>query len=282
MPEEKEFVDILTNTKWVDEIFLKARDLSVDEINVDFSLFHPQTKPSTFLPLRRVQSKQQQLESILCAIRCLPSIETPSRTIVDFCSGGGHVGIFIAAIFPQHSIILVEKNSRNCSIAKRRKSKANLTNVRVLHRYVEECGNLKFDIGVAVHACGWLTDYVQHLCSEQRAEFVLCSCCVGKLEQCPLAITETRVPFPRSAILVNAISRLQYLKLAAAADTGAWEDDRIQAGREQQLRYLCKYVIEMDRCRAASDLGYQVLYHRMPVTATPKRDIIIGYCTTKQ
>ena len=40
-----------------------------------------------------------------------------------------------------------------------------------------------FDIGVSVHACGVATDLVLKMCVDNRADFVSCPCCYGKVQE---------------------------------------------------------------------------------------------------
>ena len=40
-----------------------------------------------------------------------------------------------------------------------------------------------FDIGVSVHACGVATDLVLKMCLDNRADFVSCPCCYGKVQE---------------------------------------------------------------------------------------------------
>jgi len=54
--------------------------------------------------------------------------------------------------------------------------------IEVITRTIEEF-NRPFDVGVAIHACGPLSDWIHQKCLKQRAAYVLCPCCVGKVQQ---------------------------------------------------------------------------------------------------
>lgn len=55
-----------------------------------------------------------------------------------------------------------------------------------------------FDIGVCLHACGVATDLVLNRCLANDADFVLCPCCYGAIQN-----THT-VTYPRSKYFKQA------------------------------------------------------------------------------
>jgi len=68
-----------------------------------------QQYPSWVLPCgvpdKRATRKLQQLENIAAAVKDLiRSTSSESSVIVDFCSGGGHVGILLAYLFPSYQV----------------------------------------------------------------------------------------------------------------------------------------------------------------------------------
>jgi hypothetical protein len=56
------------------------------------------------LPLDRIEKKCDQLENMAAAVKLLAK---EGDTIVDFCSGGGHLGIILAYLMPNSTVILV-------------------------------------------------------------------------------------------------------------------------------------------------------------------------------
>lgn len=83
--------------------------------------------------------------------------------IVDFCSGGGHLGILLAHLLPSADIVLVENKEDSLRRASDRIRKQGLDNCSLF-----QC-NLayffgSFDIGVSLHACGSATDLVMDKC----------------------------------------------------------------------------------------------------------------------
>ena len=51
--------------------------------------------------------------------------ETPP-VIVDFCSGSGHLGLLLAACFPQCHVVIADWNVRSLEIARERLRKGEL------------------------------------------------------------------------------------------------------------------------------------------------------------
>jgi len=59
------------------------------------------------VPDKRAARKLHQLENIAAAVKeCVSarSVASESGVIVDFCSGGGHVGILFAYLFPHYKV----------------------------------------------------------------------------------------------------------------------------------------------------------------------------------
>jgi len=59
------------------------------------------------VPDKRATRKLQQLENIAAAVKELVStrpVSSEADVIVDFCSGGGHVGILLAYLFPRYKV----------------------------------------------------------------------------------------------------------------------------------------------------------------------------------
>ena len=57
------------------------------------------------LPPERLDKKCQQLENLTAAVI---GMARPGQIIVDFCSGGGHLGIVLAYLLPEVIVYLVE------------------------------------------------------------------------------------------------------------------------------------------------------------------------------
>lgn len=54
-------------------------------------------------------------------------------TVVDFCCGSGHLGIVIAYLVPNLTVILVDNKEESLRRAKERIEKLNLKNIMIVH-----------------------------------------------------------------------------------------------------------------------------------------------------
>jgi hypothetical protein len=150
------------------------------------------------LPAARQERKKEQIESIInIAVDFLPL----NGSCVEFCAGGGYVGLAIAALRPDCIVYLTDMNSISLKFAERRAVKMSLQNVKFAHFELSTLLNHsfigvnksnvvskldwldRFDIGVALHACGSATDAIQKLCMSKNAAFVVSPCCYGFVQQ---------------------------------------------------------------------------------------------------
>ena len=180
--------------------------------------------------------------------------------IVDFCSGGGHLGILLAYLLPHCHVIMVDNKEESVRNARERVAKLRLSNVTLIQSNLDYFRG-SFDLGVALHACGVATDLVLQACLIQRAAFVLCPCCYGNLAHPDLPIT-----YPQSrSFSKRGILPSDFAALARMADhlspTGC----------------LAMASVDLDRvCRAAQD-GYRVILKKLkPDLCSPKHDLLIG------
>ena len=104
----------------------------------------------------RANRKEGQLKNLAHPV---VKIAKDNDVIVDFCSGGGHVGLALAALLPRCEIVLVENKEESLKRARRRVRDGNFTNVTLVQSNLSQW-NSHFDIGLALHACGSATDQV--------------------------------------------------------------------------------------------------------------------------
>ncbi|XP_075980144.1 glutathione S-transferase C-terminal domain-containing protein homolog [Anticarsia gemmatalis] len=215
------------------------------------------------LPDERVMRKSQQLENLALAVM---EIAKEGDLIVDFCSGSGHLGILLAHLLPKCTVILLENKEQSLHRARLRVHEMGLKNV-----YFFQC-NLdfyvgKFDVGVALHACGIASDLVLEQCLRANAKFVLCPCCYGSLH------ATDRLVYPRSNRF-GSVPIEQYLCIGHAADQTHEEHPLAVRGAR------CMAVIDSDRARLAEEFGYKVTLSRLkPLTCTPKNNLLVGVPT---
>ena len=234
------------------------------------------------LSARRGWRKQWQVESFAGVLdRILAAYPGAVKRVVDFGAASGNVGLPLAARYPDVTFVLMDMTAFAIDIAKSRAAEAGLTNVEFRSGLIEEWDG-EFDLGLAVHCCGNATDFAQMQCIRYDAAFVLCPCCVGKLNEksrnhrptpTPVVQTVDDVQQPRSRWLRDVLSTEEYHAVAQHADHGGYDfDDERSANRR-----MCKFVLEADRGSYAVDNGYQVVWTKLrPLEASPKNDVLVG------
>lgn len=221
---------------------------------------------SGHVPASRYERKQEQLQN-LC--KALLKLAKDGDTIVDFCSGSGHLGILVAYLLPRCKVILMENKDKPMAIARQRVEKLKLTNVRLCY------GNfnyfkLNFDIGMSLHACGVATDLVIQSCIEKNAIFICCPCCYGSVQNCH------RLTYPRSDVFKKHIRNGEYLCLSHAADQ-THHQYYVEENTKIVQGYRCMTIIDTDRKLYAEQFGYNVhLGKLIPPTCTPKNNLLVG------
>ncbi|XP_012253742.2 glutathione S-transferase C-terminal domain-containing protein homolog [Athalia rosae] len=214
------------------------------------------------LPENRAKRKFEQLKN-LC--RPVIAIAKPADVIVDFCSGGGHLGILIAYLLPKCKVILLENKEESLNRAKERVKKLKLSNVKFYQCNLDYFKG-HFDIGVSLHACGVATDLVIRQCLKQNAIFICCPCCYGSVHDCH------HITYPRSEIFRKKIDTRTYLVLGHSADqTHDTKNPKTEQG------YKCMSVIDTDRKLQAEEFGYVVRIGKLePDNCTPKNHLLVG------
>lgn len=214
------------------------------------------------LPAKRALKKCQQLENIVTAVK---EIVTKGQIIVDFCSGGGHLGITLASLIPYCQVYLIENKEESLHIAKSRVDKLGLKNITL---YQCNLGYFhgKFDLGTCLHACGVATDMVLQKCINSEAAFVVCPCCYGAVQNTHL------ITYPRSQLFQAAnISDMDLLTLGHAADQTEFKIALAEQGR------YCMNLVDTDRLAYTEEKGYDVILCSLqPLTCTPKNNLLIG------
>lgn len=217
------------------------------------------------LPEKRADRKCEQLESMIKP--CLKIVEDSIFTVVDFCSGSGHLGLLLAYLLPKCHVILVENKEKSLLRATDRIESLNLKNVTVVQSNLDYfCAD--FELGVSLHACGTATDLVMQMCVKKKANFVCCPCCYGGIKTCHL------LDFPRSQHFssLDELTYKDYLSLAHGAD----QTHDIKNAKTKQ-GYLCMDIIDTDRKLYAESFDYMVVLGKLqPVTCTNKNNVIVG------
>lgn len=213
-----------------------------------------------YLPDKRVVRKTQQLENLALVVT---NIAKDGDLIVDFCSGSGHLGILVAMLLPKCTVILLENKEQSLLRARERVHKIGVKNI-LFYQCNLDFFTGKFDIGIALHACGVASDLVLDKCLKANAKFVICPCCYGSLH------TTDNLMYPRSRIF-GSLSVDKYMCIGHAADQ-THEDHPLT---ERGMR--CMAAIDSDRGRLAQEYDYEVTLSKLNfLSCTPKNNLLIG------
>ncbi|OQR72408.1 glutathione S-transferase C-terminal domain-containing protein-like [Tropilaelaps mercedesae] len=257
---------------------------SLLEENVEFNralpwdTFPQEMRPeSGGLPEDRIQRKRQQISNVVNAVISLVDSDR-SQTIVDFCSGGGHVAIVLAKLLPNCRVILVENKYESLDRARQRSQTLGMTNVLFYQCNMDQFRGC-FDIGVSLHACGGATDLVIEKCLQSGASFVSVPCCYGAINRAG----------PLHSALANALEAMYAENgeenVSARGIFGCSAGPSIYykslchfADRNECAEgALCMVVVDSDRTRYITSQGYETqLTNILPLSCTPKNNMIIA------
>ena len=252
------------------------------------------------VPPKRLKRKRWQLESMIGLAISVVSEgnEKRPRRVLDLCGGTGQIGVVIASLLPDCEVVICDINEESIDIAETRIREAGLRNVSTMCCDVRDLieKKLDFTLGIALHACGGLSDLCMKLCCESNAAFVVCPCCVGKLKEGTYTHKHTKSKFFQTRLDVKS-----YGALIRAADWGAHEETRDVSSDRGVLRRIAKSFLEADRVEWIREsyavsvfhfkrksnhyekhsykyrYKYNVQLTKMrPLESSPKNDILIG------
>ncbi|XP_021249379.1 glutathione S-transferase C-terminal domain-containing protein isoform X2 [Numida meleagris] len=234
-------------------------DWTIDWTNLPAAVSPGEGKMSKDRALR----KQQQLNNLVAAVKKLAK---PGDVIVDFCSGGGHVGIVLAHMMPSCQVVLIENKELSLMRAKDRSDELGLNNISFIQANLDYF-NGTFNIGVALHACGVATDMVIEHCIKARAAFVISPCCYGFIQN------TVKFKYPRSHQFKEILSYKEHMILCRFADQTAVHlpPERKLIGKQ------CMGLVDLDRAWAAEGCNYLVQVTSMePESCSPKNNMLVG------
>ncbi|XP_053885432.1 glutathione S-transferase C-terminal domain-containing protein [Malaclemys terrapin pileata] len=211
----------------------------------------------------RALRKQQQLNNLVSMVT---KLSKPGDVVVDFCSGGGHVGIVLAHMLPSCQVVLIENKELSLVRAKDRSDELGLQNIWFVQANLDYFKGT-FNIGVALHACGVATDMVIEHCIKAHAAFVICPCCYGFIQN------TVKFTFPRSHRFKEVLSYKEHMILCRFADQTA-----VQLPPERRLiGKHCMGLVDLDRAWAAEGCNYSVQVMSMePESCSPKNNMVVG------
>lgn len=220
---------------------------------------HPQAGN---LPPDRLERKCGQLSSLGAP---LAQLAQTGDTIVDFCSGGGHLGLLVAHLLTGAGVHMVENKEESLARARTRGLDMGLDNVWFYQCNLEFYVG-KFNIGTSLHACGSATDLVLDKCVLHGASLVSCPCCYGGVTTSLGVVT-----YPRSQMFSTELPAESFFTLAHCADQTHAGDCKAEQG------YTCMDLVDTDRCEYLKERGYSVTLSKLePFNCTPKNNLIIA------
>ncbi|XP_010002416.1 PREDICTED: glutathione S-transferase C-terminal domain-containing protein [Chaetura pelagica] len=234
---------------------------------IDWANLPPAVSPGEGKMSRdRALRKQQQLNNLVAAVTKLAK---PGDVIVDFCSGGGHVGIVLAHMMPLCQVVLIENKELSLFRAKDRSDELGLNNIWFIQANLDYF-NGTFNIGVALHACGVATDMVIEHCIKAGAAFVISPCCYGFIQN------TVKFKYPQSHQFKEILSYKEHMILCRFADQTA-----VQLPPERRLiGKQCMGLVDLDRAQAAEEHNYSVQVISMePESCSPKNNMLVGIPT---
>uniref|UniRef100_A0A8D0GHD3 Glutathione S-transferase C-terminal domain-containing protein n=1 Tax=Sphenodon punctatus TaxID=8508 RepID=A0A8D0GHD3_SPHPU len=216
----------------------------------------------------RALRKQQQLNNLVSIVM---RHAKPGDKIVDFCSGGGHVGIVLAHVLPSCQVVLIENKELSLVRAKERSDELGLNNIWFIQANLDYFKGT-FNIGVALHACVVATDMVIEHCIQVRAAFVICPCCYGFIQN------TVKFTFPQRAYQIlgwnmTPFTDGEHMVLCRFADQTA-----VQLPPKRRLiGKHCMGLVDLDRAWAAERCNYSVQVISMePESCSPKNNMVVG------
>lgn len=215
------------------------------------------------LTTERSQRKQLQISNIIwCAKKILKS----GDTVVDFCGGGGHLSLVLAYLMPNIKVFLVDRNEVSLALATKRKNMLSLNNYFIERSDVYEWNGSSFQLGLAIHSCGPLTDIIMEKCIKNNSSYIIAPCCFGSIKNGVFDV----IHYPRSNTFRNLdISLEEYVSIASAADIGQ--------GMKKSIGKKSMRLIDYDRNLFARENNYKTFdFTMVPNDCTLKNHVIVG------
>ena len=146
----------------------------------------------------------------------------------------------------------------------------------------------KFDVGVALHACGSSSDVVLRICMQSGGSFAICPCCYGSIKQyysdniCHVVDDQRRfgnLAYPQSSKFREMGWKAELFgSLCRRADSKFWaHDERVSsrsAYHEEGIKAM--RAIDADRLLYTRECGYVADNKYMPASASIKNHVLVG------
>ncbi|CAE7247076.1 Mpped1 [Symbiodinium sp. CCMP2592] len=222
--------------------------------------------------LRKLREKRQQIAYLAKQVlERLRVAKRPIRRIVDFGGGRGDFALALAWLLGRSEmgripeIVVLELEAAYCEQGRKRSAAlAKVCPEAARVNFV--CTDLRhfqepFELAVGLHACGPLVDAVLLHCFASRAEFVLLTCCFGKI---PKRCDDFELSYPRAgSALIRG--REDFFELCRLADAPV-EKESAQAMR----------LLNSDRCCWVRQRGGWAHLCCIPRSVTNKNVLVVG------
>ncbi len=127
----------------------------------------------------------------------------------------------------------------------------------------------KFQVGMAIHACGSSTDLIIEKCVQNKADILISPCCYGSIKENDL------IKYPRSNAFSKTIKKdlEDYFKLTSFAD-------RTEINLEyEKTAHVCMSVIDSDRLlylKMDNNYDFVQLTQMKPENCSTKNNLILA------
>ncbi|XP_047142525.1 glutathione S-transferase C-terminal domain-containing protein isoform X1 [Hydra vulgaris] len=245
---------------------LKSQSIEWDKIPTDLNPSQGDLNPE------RALRKRQQIENMISLIT--PVLKSGDK-VVDFCSGGGHLGIVVAYLRKDCTVFLIENKEESIERAKARIKELRLTNIYLLLSNFEYFDK-PFNIGISLHACGSATDLVLDMCIKKKASFIVCPCCYGSIRP------TGNIVYPKSKKF-SCLTNEQFFLLARSADHTSSDEHTSLNCQNAYYKQGKKGMLFVDHDRvldAETRASYKTqIYLMTPESCSPKNNILFGFIT---
>ena len=133
----------------------------------------------------------------------------------------------------------------------------------------------KFNVGMAIHACGSSTDLIIDKCIENKANVLISPCCYGSIKENDL------IKYPRSNQFKKCLESCNNLSLFSNYNRLTNYADRTELGQEYvRNANICMSIIDADRLLHLKQNGYKHVQQSklLPETCTTKNNLILARC----
>lgn len=228
----------------------------------------------------RAERKRSQVSSL--AAHALEMM-APGARVVEFGAGTGHLGLLLAHLRSDVTVVLVETREGSTVVAAERAGLLQLENCRVFHGSVDEFAATEepFDLAVGLHTCGLLTDAVLTLAVRRGAAACISPCCYGQvvgLEDHDRGEGVVSRAQPLSRAMAEALAPAgteanpAFVWCMRSADFSAGKGGTFpESDPGFQTALLCMRTVDADRLWWARERGYRgTLGCLYPLNCSPK------------